>query len=239
MKVERKEIEDMIQFMVGNGLRENEALGMVLLARKKYCDPDCPLRKGQRYLGVRLVRGPSTADREDIISAEEVARIVYKTAHEWLTTEWLIDDFVIPKKALSFSLVGDILDMKKMAEKYLSLVETKVKSNQFGSALNVNRNLSHVMMKYGPMKKFEVIDVDVPGKEGLEIAGDFASTGDTIVLRTHGGYHVLIKRPFNERIYSELIEMYRGKGVDYKGVILVALPGTPRGGKMVKIVKDL
>jgi hypothetical protein len=231
--VDVNEIKKFIGFYVSEGLRKNEGIFINLLARKKYCPPGCTFGKGERLLDVKLITGPATV--------EELTNIIARTVEKWYTVKWYSKDNEIPRKALSTSVLKNPLNLETLAKEYTKSIFDLTLNGNYTEVFNYKARISHVAMKYGQIRKHYLVDIDVPGEKGLEIARDFTNKLGGMIIQTHGGYHVLIKGGERMRHWPELKKKYatRKEEVTTDGVIVVALPGTLRGGTPVKIIEIL
>jgi len=205
-------------------LDEGEVTAVVLLARKKYA-PE--LLKSERTIDYLLLRGPM-----DVETMERFTRVfIEKYTRGPVFTK---SGFEVPPHALSFSILTSPVLKRHVAKRYTVKVVTQSLDEQYDTILNAKwQLLSAIMETKG--KRHILFDIDVPGKEGLDIAKEIAENlpGPNLLIETHGGYHLLMKR--GEWLRG-LANYKPPKEVEWKNIVMTALPETPRGGKIVRIV---
>jgi len=211
-------------FEIYGALGEDEVTALVLLARKKYY-PE--LKKSERVVAARVLYGP--------MSAEDMARIArsFVRGHTECPAFKSGGD-KIPLRALSFSAIASPRSKRAVAKNFTRRIVDNALGGNFDVLMRPETVLLSEIMK-GSGKRHYVFDVDEPGEKGLEIVRWLIEElpCEHIVVQTHGGYHVLMKRGACLR---NLAKLKFPETVEYGHIPLAALPETPRGGVMTRIV---
>lgn len=218
-------MDDLKKFLDFYGpLEKDEVTAVVLLARKKYA-PE--LKKSERTIDYLLLRGPLTTE-------EMYKMIIAFIKHYTELPIFTKSGDHVPLRALSFSILTSPREKSKVAKHYVTKTMVQALDEDYDAVLEAKwRVLSALMSVSG--KRHILFDVDVPGEKGLKIVDEITKNipCEYAVVQTHGGYHVLMKRG---PCLKALADYRPSEGVEWKNVVLAALPDTPRGGVMTKLV---
>ena len=198
-------------------LQENEAYFFAIFARSKY-DPSGIVKSSQSLLH----RFTASSRKHALVKLQEFNDV-----------EWRYKGQIIPQEATALYVHINPRDLHRA-----SITLMKKLLDMMGTKVNPASQAMSAIQKTKSRKTYVHFDLDTDQsvnweKAFYQIFNDFEWQRYTHVLKTRGGYHILIEpkeaSKANKKFYVDLIS-YFGDQVDATGDMMLPVPGGNQGG---------